>query len=101
MDQFIRFNDTISNFIKSLVSHAFEYCNFFYKIIYKFSIHFSRGSFTKRIFAYFEGHLSHSRQQQKLFSLSQEIKKGKYGPNSFLIIFKMRKKADFERDFTR
>ena len=74
---------------------------FLYKIIYKFSIHFSRGSFTKRIFAYFEGHLSHSRQQQKLFSLSQEIKKGKYGPNSFLIIFKMRKKVDFERDFTR
>ena len=72
---------------------------FFYKIIYKFSIHFSRGSFTKRIFAYFEGHLSHSRQQQKLFSLSQEIKKGKYGPNSFLIIFKMGKKADFWKGF--
>ena len=53
--------------------------------LYKtFQFIFSRGSFTKRIFAYFEGHLSHSRQQQKLFSLSQEIKKGKYEAQSFL-----------------
>ena len=36
LDQFIRFNDTISNFIKSLVSHAFEYCNFFTRLYTSF-----------------------------------------------------------------
>ena len=63
-------------------------CQHLIRLYKTFQFIFSRGSFTKRIFAYFEGHLSHSRQQQKLFS--QEIKKGKYEAESLTTKFKIK-----------
>ena len=62
-------------------------CQHLIRLYKTFQFIFSQGSFTKRIFAYFEGHLSHSRQQQKLFS--QEIKKGKYEAESLTTKFKI------------
>ena len=72
LDQSIMLNDT-----RWIFPNLLALCQHLIRLYKTFQFIFNRGSFSKRIFAYFEGHLSHSRQQQKLFSLSQEIKEGK------------------------